>query len=353
METKIEKERYLYISAMQVIGILLVFLGHATRIFPKWAFFYSPVRSDFMHGLNMIIYSFHMPLFVFISGFLMANSFINSKRGVFQYVKDRFVRLIIPFYLFAIFWNVPLWHLGNIYTNISLGDKIKFIFQGMNSGHLWFLAMLFCLTVIFVFIEKFILRNTHVLWGILIFLPVYFLNIHGKFNYYYIFRVNVYIIYFYFGYLCFCYKDAILNFIEMNYLKILLCLGTFWGVLETQLVSFGKLYKIEYLSAATLGILLVLTISKLLEGKFAQYLKDSYWFNFIAVNSFLLYVFHEPIMFAILRFINYGKGLAPIETVSICFFGAFFLSYLCVVIYKKITSFLDLRLSNSKPCVCD
>lgn len=346
-------ERLLYISVMQVIGILLVFLGHATRIFPKWAFFYSPVRSDFMHALNMVIYSFHMPLFVFISGFLMAKSLINSDRTVLSFIIGRFKRLIIPFYLFGIFWNIPVWYLGNIYPNISLENKIKFIFHGMNSGHLWFLAMLFCLTVMFVVIEKLIFKKSHILVGLLIFLPVYFLNIHGKFNYYYIFRVNVYIIYFYLGYLCFCYQREIFAFVEKNYLRLLICAVMLWGILEARLIIWGKLYKIEYLCAATLAILLILIIAKLLENRYANGLSKSYWFNFIAINSFLLYVFHEPIMFAILRFIHYGKGLAPIVTVSICFFGAFFASYLCVISYKKLVSLAKLRFSNSKPCICD
>lgn len=345
MELETKKERLIYISAMQVIGILLVFLGHATRIFPKWAFFYSPVRSDFMHGLNMIIYSFHMPLFVFISGFLMANSFLNSNRTVFQYIGERFKRLIVPFYLFGIFWNIPVWKLGNIYPNVKLFDKIHYILQGMNSGHLWFLAMLFCLTVIFVVIEKLILKKCHVLFGLLIFLPVYFLNIHGKFNYYYIFRVNVYIIYFYLGYLCFYYQKELFTFIEKNYLKILLAAGVLWGVFETQLVNSGQLYKVEYLSVAVLSVFLILTISKLLESKCGECLAKSYWFNFVSINCFLLYVFHEPIMFAILRFIHYGKGLVPIETVLICFFETFVLSYLCVITYNKVASLIKTKIS--------
>lgn len=335
-DNKIVKERLLYISIMQVIAITLVFIGHSVRIFPKWAFFYSPVHSTLMQSINFIIYSFHMPLFVFISGFLLANSFSKPYRTVFQYIIGRFKRLIIPFYLFAIFWNIPLWSLANIYPDITLHDKILFILKGMNCGHLWFLAMLFCLTVIFLVIERLILKKSHVLLGLLIFIPVYFFNIHGKNDYYQIFRVNKYLIYFYLGYLCFSYRTEIFQFIEKYCLKIIFLCSLIWISLEAQLIFRGGLNQCCSLIDAIMAIILILVISKWFEEKYKNYLLNNYLFNFISTNAFLLYAFHEPIMFNILRLIKYGKDLAPLLTTSICFWGTFALSYLCVVAYNKV-----------------
>ena len=323
---------------MQVIAIILVFIGHSTRIFPKWAFFYSPVRSDLMHNINIIIYSFHMALFVFISGFLFANSFSSSNITISQYIKKRFKRLIIPFYLFGIFWNIPIWKLGNVYPDFTVIQKIKFIFLGMNNGHLWFLAMLFCLTTIFLLIERLILKKTNIFWGLLIFIPVYFLNVHGKNSYYQIFRVNLFITYFYIGYLCFYYRNIIIPFIEQNYLKISVILSIIWILLEAKLVYAGSLDKSFSLITAIVAILLIFSTAKLIENRYENYLTNAKWFNFIAGNSFLLYIFHEPIMFAILRFIKYGKGLIPIETVLICFIGTSILTYIFVLIYKKFVN---------------
>lgn len=320
------------------MAILLVFIGHSVRIFPKWtgAGLYSPVHSIMMQSISYIIYTFHMPIFVFISGFLMANSFFGSDRTIFEYVKGRFNRLIIPFYLFGIFWNVPMWTLGGIYLNIPLITKIQLILKGMNNGHLWFLAMLFCLTLIFIAIERLILKKTHVLFGFFIFAPVYFFNITGEHNYYYIYRVNKYIIYYYLGYLFFRYRKEVFGFIEKYSLKIFSLSALVWINMEMKLLLKSSLNQFCLLITAFVAIVCILIICKFLEKRYGNSLSNSYMFNFISINSFLLYAFHEPIMFNILKLIHYGKDFAPLVTVLICFFGTFSLAYLCVITYNKI-----------------
>lgn len=59
-------ERFVkFIAYMQVIGIILVVFGHSFHEYP-----------DGNHGTSMLIYrmmfSFRMPTFMFVSGFLMA-----------------------------------------------------------------------------------------------------------------------------------------------------------------------------------------------------------------------------------------------------------------------------------------
>lgn len=63
------KQQLKFISYMQVIGIILVVLGHSMHEYPE--------RHGYGTLLYQLIYSFHMPLFMFVSGFLM----IYSARG--------------------------------------------------------------------------------------------------------------------------------------------------------------------------------------------------------------------------------------------------------------------------------
>lgn len=73
------------------IAIILVVIGHAGSV-----------------GLNLFsdwfpIYSFHLPLLIFISGY-----FYNDTVKALTYVKKRFRRLVIPYYSWNIFYAVLL-----------------------------------------------------------------------------------------------------------------------------------------------------------------------------------------------------------------------------------------------------
>lgn len=80
------KNRVAYLSTARVIGILLVVLGHS---YP----FNVPI-SQGLEFLRSFIYSFHMPLFVFISGFLAAKSSRTPK----DYILGRAKKLLPPLF---------------------------------------------------------------------------------------------------------------------------------------------------------------------------------------------------------------------------------------------------------------
>jgi fucose 4-O-acetylase-like acetyltransferase len=65
------KERDIYLDNIKFVLILFIVYGHFTDL----------NRNDsLMAGINNVIYSFHMPLFIFTSGFLSRN--INGLRPV-------------------------------------------------------------------------------------------------------------------------------------------------------------------------------------------------------------------------------------------------------------------------------
>lgn len=73
------------IDILKGIGIILVVIGHNS----------SGVLRNF-------IYTFHMPLFFIISGFLF------SKKNIKDYLMNSFQRLLIPYFLFLILLSLPL-----------------------------------------------------------------------------------------------------------------------------------------------------------------------------------------------------------------------------------------------------
>lgn len=135
-------KRINWIDYSKFFGIFLVVLGHTS----------IPVMS-----IN-VIYSFHMPLFFFISGYLFdANKF----ESFFRFMRHRLKQLIIPYFFFNIitylFWFFVGRKFGNDSTSeISPLTPLMGIFYGTDTGNflihcgsLWFLPCLFLVELIY------------------------------------------------------------------------------------------------------------------------------------------------------------------------------------------------------------
>ena len=124
------EQRVAWVDKLKAIGIISVVLGH--------------IQSPF----GFFIFSWHMPLFFFVSGF-----FISDKKSIKQFVKRDFARLMVPYFIFAI--------LGFIF------ETLKRILLNRES-----LDYIFELRGIFVYMDYPNLINTYgfVLW----FLPALF-----------------------------------------------------------------------------------------------------------------------------------------------------------------------------------
>ena len=70
------------VSIIQCFAVLLVVLGHSIE---------SPIPSMSFVILHEWIYSFHMPLFMFVSGYLY---FYSKKRTYKEHIINKFKRLI-------------------------------------------------------------------------------------------------------------------------------------------------------------------------------------------------------------------------------------------------------------------
>src|SRR5690349_6040281 len=164
-------KRIEYLDIAKGIGILLVVLGHND----------FEVISLFVQRL---IYSFHMPLFFFLSGY-----FINASIPFFDFFKKRFNALMKP-YIFTIFLiyftSVSFEKMG---FNTAITRTVKSLY---GSGHyldwvqLWFLPHLFVVSLYaFVFIRLMSrISNRWVRWGILLAtlaITIPFLNIFYPF----------------------------------------------------------------------------------------------------------------------------------------------------------------------------
>lgn len=140
------KKRISYLSTARVIGILLVVLGHS---YP----FNVPLGQGF-EFLRTFIYSFHMPLFVFLSGFLAAKSNHIPK----DYIANRAGKLLIPYFVLSLAFFLP-----KVLLQGYLNDTVSFSFTYLLRseliprenvwGHFWFLPVIFYLGVFSVLLK--------------------------------------------------------------------------------------------------------------------------------------------------------------------------------------------------------
>jgi fucose 4-O-acetylase-like acetyltransferase len=158
------RERINWIDVARGIGVLLVIYGHGLAATP----------------LRYIIYSFHMPLFFFLSG-LIFHKRKNEKYLVI--LKKDLKRILIPYFIFAFIsfflWlsNIPF---DRINPDLVLKQIIGIFYGSGNSGYLainivlWFLPCLFIVKQAFWFLSK--LPNKFILISLIILSITGYLN---------------------------------------------------------------------------------------------------------------------------------------------------------------------------------
>lgn len=177
MQKKIIVE-YDYVRAITTI---LVILGHCTYYSIKTNYGgidlgieVSCFAGKALTVLTTAIYSFHMPLFIALSGCLWA---IKNKQTLSfkDLLSSKSRRLLKPFLFTALFLSIPLKFISGYWGGFSketLSDIIlgQLLFVGNANSHLWFLQTLFLIFVVAYFIEKFNLRQCKTLFVIVLFI---------------------------------------------------------------------------------------------------------------------------------------------------------------------------------------
>lgn len=144
-------DRLYYLDWLRVMTIIAVFFHHCSRIFD--------LRNS--HTITGILPTIHrefdnlwmMPLFFIISGAAIYYSLKGRKVG--RFIKERFLRILLPLITVGIFVIAPpLRYLDQFFNGQFSGSFIEWYphyFKTWNPayvGHLWFLIFLFMYTFI-------------------------------------------------------------------------------------------------------------------------------------------------------------------------------------------------------------
>lgn len=116
MENSLKKRNYL-LDNLKVILIFSVVFGHTIE--------YYISQSDVLRGIYMYIYIFHMPLFIYISGYLSK----KSSKSTIKIIGS----LLIPYIFFNIVWYTSVYF-------VTGKNMFSLIYPGWT---LWYLISLF------------------------------------------------------------------------------------------------------------------------------------------------------------------------------------------------------------------
>lgn len=147
-----------YIDWLRNLGILYLFPFHTARIYD--AFEPNYIKGSInLFSTNLVLLSFwFMPLLFMLSG--MSSYYALKKRSIKEYIRERLLRLFIPF-LFGLFIIVPPQaYLAEKFHNGYTGGYISYMkiyftdysdlsgyYGSFTPGHLWFILFLFIISL--------------------------------------------------------------------------------------------------------------------------------------------------------------------------------------------------------------
>jgi len=184
-------KQYDYITLSKALGIILVVVGHFTS---------SVYVPSYYTGMKNLIFSFHMPLFMALSGFLFQMSLNNKpdKISLFPFLKKKFLRLMVPYFFISFAIAALNFVIGTFMPVKRPVDwqYIKEIFYtnvGGSAVFLWFMYTLFMIFVISAICMRF--KKGFAILGVLS-IALYFIPLPEEF---YLLFVHSFIIYFWGG----------------------------------------------------------------------------------------------------------------------------------------------------------
>jgi acyltransferase len=132
-----------HIDVLKGIGIVFVFLGHAA------------IPEEY----RKYIYSFHMPLFFFIGGYLYSSKIIPFKTFLVKKIRTIYIPYLI-FGVYSLYLLTPNFNskiLIEAFPYLLLGGKYilnGWYYEGLANNPLWYLPCFLLVNIIFYFVRK-------------------------------------------------------------------------------------------------------------------------------------------------------------------------------------------------------
>lgn len=139
--TDMEKQREKWIDSARGIAIVLVVIGHVVASYHE-ANLYTGI--GLYNFTTQFVYSFHMALFMMVSGYLYSKSRHENK--IYETMK-RLLNYGIPYLIFTVLWILMKLVLASITnSSVSITDIPKSIFYPVS--FMWFIYALMIMQMV-------------------------------------------------------------------------------------------------------------------------------------------------------------------------------------------------------------
>ena len=154
------KKKINFIATARCLGILLVVFGHS---YP-----FDVYISPSLWKIKDFTYLFHMPLFLFLSGYLLT----FNTRPAESYIRRRCVRLLVPYFALSVIAFVPK-TLVQQFLNDSVEFSVWYLIKTELIprenvwGHFWYITVVLALCCFGVLVLKSMRRSRTTEWALL------------------------------------------------------------------------------------------------------------------------------------------------------------------------------------------
>lgn len=332
------KNRIVEYEMLRVIVTLLVVVGHCTYIsivtpyggVDYTAVFQPTATSTVLKMARLVtamIYEFHMPLFMALSGALFQHTLKKAGLTFRTLAKSKAKRLLVPFVVVSLFYSTPLKWFAGYYTNSENPVKDIILGQLLAQGntHLWYLEALFLIFLCDFLLEKVTKgRRRAWIWVILLLLS----QISSIVPILLVRYVMQYSVWFYTG-LCFESYRQIIN------RKLSIC-SAIWTIFLFVVAfkiknSFSSARQFNFI-CTSLGMFGTYNIASLL---LRTDLHNTKLFKLLSEDSFGIYLYSDPWNYVLLAvgYLGVGKKLF----VSDIYAGLFYLCRILITTGAALT----------------
>lgn len=300
-------------DCLRVIATLMVVLGHCT--YYKIDSLYGGCDYSIFVGngcvmlhlfqkVTRLLYLFHMPLFMTLSGALFSRSIGRKKyNSIQQLAEDKGKRLIIPFFAAGICYSFPLKYISGYYSNSD--NVLKDFFVGQlclqGNNHLWYCAVLFTIFILTYILEKRLKGKATV--KILVMVVASMLSSIYEIKLALLSYIFQYMVWFYFG-LCFeSIRERVNKKIECKWFIVETAIAT---VLLLTVYLVVNNYENLIWKATTSILKIVFTAALCLDVYNAAYMfaktraRSIGLFKTLKNNSFGIYLYSDPLNYVFL-----------------------------------------------------